>query len=364
MSLATRCPSCGTIFRVVQDQLKVCEGWVRCGRCDEVFSALEGLFDLERDPPPDWSPGLGQPTAAPELRATTESDIATDEPPRGPALQRPSAPVDEAPHEVLHERPYEPPHEPPYELPYQHRDAEATGPADNSATRTQFAQDSIATTLAQAHESSSFALSAQADSVVDDDALSARPGAAAADADADTDTDASAEATPGFLRRAHRQARWQRPAVRAGLGIAAVALLAVLAGQAVHHFRDAMVARWPESRPALTAWCGAVGCSIGAPRHIDAVSVESSALNRAAAPNSFKLALTLRNRSSVGVAVPAVELTLTDAAGQMVARRALMPRDFRVTAPVIAPGAETPMQLVLGAGSPRVTGYTVELFYP
>ena len=45
MSLATRCTSCGTVFRVVQDQLKVSEGWVRCGRCNEVFNALEGLFD-------------------------------------------------------------------------------------------------------------------------------------------------------------------------------------------------------------------------------------------------------------------------------------------------------------------------------
>ena len=34
MSLATRCTSCGTAFRVVQDQLKVSEGWVRCGRCN------------------------------------------------------------------------------------------------------------------------------------------------------------------------------------------------------------------------------------------------------------------------------------------------------------------------------------------
>ena len=52
MSLATRCPHCNTIFKVVQDQLKVSEGWVRCGRCTEVFNALEGLFDMEREAPP------------------------------------------------------------------------------------------------------------------------------------------------------------------------------------------------------------------------------------------------------------------------------------------------------------------------
>jgi predicted Zn finger-like uncharacterized protein len=53
MSLATRCTSCGTAFRVVQDQLKVSEGWVRCGRCNAVFNAIEGLFDLGRDAPGD-----------------------------------------------------------------------------------------------------------------------------------------------------------------------------------------------------------------------------------------------------------------------------------------------------------------------
>ena len=69
MSLATRCTSCGTAFRVVQDQLKVSEGWVRCGRCNAVFNALEGLFDLGRDAPADWKeepvdPIVGESRAA------------------------------------------------------------------------------------------------------------------------------------------------------------------------------------------------------------------------------------------------------------------------------------------------------------
>lgn len=62
MSLATRCTHCGTIFKVVQDQLKVSEGWVRCGRCHEVFNALPTLFDLEKDPPP---PRVTPPAPAP-----------------------------------------------------------------------------------------------------------------------------------------------------------------------------------------------------------------------------------------------------------------------------------------------------------
>ena len=50
MSLATRCTECGTVFRVVEDQLKVSEGWVRCGRCSAVFNALENLCEIEADP--------------------------------------------------------------------------------------------------------------------------------------------------------------------------------------------------------------------------------------------------------------------------------------------------------------------------
>lgn len=39
MSLNTRCPACKTIFKVAAEQLKVSSGWVRCGRCAEVFDA-------------------------------------------------------------------------------------------------------------------------------------------------------------------------------------------------------------------------------------------------------------------------------------------------------------------------------------
>jgi len=39
MSFTTRCPTCGTMFRVVADQLKISEGWVRCGHCADVFDA-------------------------------------------------------------------------------------------------------------------------------------------------------------------------------------------------------------------------------------------------------------------------------------------------------------------------------------
>ena len=43
MSQITRCPTCQTVFRVVQDQLRMSDGWVRCGQCSGVFDARATL---------------------------------------------------------------------------------------------------------------------------------------------------------------------------------------------------------------------------------------------------------------------------------------------------------------------------------
>jgi predicted Zn finger-like uncharacterized protein len=76
MSLATRCAACGTTFRVVQDQLKVSEGRVRCGRCGEVFNAIEGLFDLE---------GTSGPIPLAREAPAAEAALAAPPPPPEPA---------------------------------------------------------------------------------------------------------------------------------------------------------------------------------------------------------------------------------------------------------------------------------------
>ena len=100
MSLATRCPVCQTVFRVVQDQLKVSEGWVRCGRCAKVFNAFEGLFDLEREFPAlrQSSPSqrvledLATRNRQPKTSSTWEEDFdsAARAPARPPAAPGPA----------------------------------------------------------------------------------------------------------------------------------------------------------------------------------------------------------------------------------------------------------------------------------
>ena len=90
MSLATRCIHCGTIFKIVEDQLKVSEGWVRCGRCNEVFNALPTLFDMDSEAPPPrrtppappfFEPAKAEVTSpAPERTQPPEPDPVATEP--------------------------------------------------------------------------------------------------------------------------------------------------------------------------------------------------------------------------------------------------------------------------------------------
>jgi predicted Zn finger-like uncharacterized protein len=107
MSLATRCPHCDTIFKVVQDQLKVSEGWVRCGRCNEVFNALEGLFDMEREAPPQRSrPVPAAPTPSPEAEAPLAEPVAEQLPSVSPSQAAepaftPATPESPAPEQPL-----------------------------------------------------------------------------------------------------------------------------------------------------------------------------------------------------------------------------------------------------------------------
>ena len=321
MSLATRCFACGTVFRVVQDQLKVSEGWVRCGRCNEVFNALETLFDLDRDAAPEWSPSEPGAIVAPSPDAPTHDNV-------GAVSERIDAP-------------WSPP---------RRREIDSTPAARvNERDRLDFPDAQF-----------------EPDPIEPDSIAWATPSTTeTARPEPEPEPESAAPpAPPEFLREAERRERWQHPLARAALGTAAVLLVGALTLQAAHQFRDLIAAHWPATKPALLAWCSVAGCTIEAPKRIDDIVVENTALTRSSDTEPFKLAVTLRNRGSVALGIPSIDLSLTDASGQLVARRVLGPREFRASTAAIAPGTELPLQLMLSAGSTGVAGYTVELFYP
>jgi predicted Zn finger-like uncharacterized protein len=115
MTLATRCPQCGTTFRVVSDQLKLRKGLVKCGKCLHVFNGIEFLHYFSEPiapasgetpavgatgaPTPEFlgvddEPSVSAPHTAAPASAPTMSDAAAAPPMVEPAPQTlPSAPT-------------------------------------------------------------------------------------------------------------------------------------------------------------------------------------------------------------------------------------------------------------------------------
>ena len=303
MSLITRCPACGTMFKVVPDQLRISEGWVRCGHCAEVFDATAALLPSEAGAVQQAAP---PPAALPPQPLATAATAASLAPP-------PTAATSPAP---LQAAPAAPPE----------------------------AQDSIAAPP----------LYPWFPSEVHDSQLPREKSQEEPDLD-----------QVSFVRQARRTAFWRRPLVRSLLVLSLLGLGALLALQYGLHERDKLAATQPALRPWLQLLCERLRCLVGPPRQIDAVVIDSSSFSRLRS-DAYRLNFTLRNQAATPVAMPSIELTLTDTQDQPVIRRVLEPREVGV-ATLIPPASEASGSLaiaVAGAGTARVAGYRLLAFYP
>ena len=351
-ALITRCPACATMFKVVPDQLRVSEGWVRCGHCAEVFDAsahLQPAAALEQARHEEARSGA----AAPPLHAAPESAAFDTGAPRR-AMQEAAGAI-----EVEDDEPFE---------------AQDAGPPSESSP------DSIASSpQTQIDEelpddgldSVRFAAERQA---LQEDPLDQPFSLRREDLSAPAELEPHAAAADAghleeltFVRQARREAHWQRPAVRAMLALLALALAGLLGLQVAVQERDRLAASEPALRPWLASLCAPLGCRIAPPRRIEAIAIDGSTFNRLR-PDAYRLQVTLKNQSASDVAMPAVELTLTDSAEQPVVRRVLMPAELGATRPALAARAEWSGTAALAlqdtAHARRVAGYRVQACYP
>jgi predicted Zn finger-like uncharacterized protein len=304
-ALAARCPACATVFRVVPDQLRVSAGWVRCGRCAEVFDASASLIDAESG---------GSLTLPDEVEAPLPAEAAPADAP-----------------EATGQDGAEPP---------QHRPAEPFSEAPvGGATEGSPQLADLPPPQADIGDGPQPPLDARADP--DDQ--------------------------PSFLRRAERAARWRSPRVRATLWLVTLAAGVALLLQLAYAYRGQVAARWHAARPALEAVCAALGCTLDPVQSIDSLAVESSGLVRVEKSSLYRLAVTLRNRAEFEVAVPRIDLSLTDSQGRLMARRVIGAAEMGATQATLGAGRDLALQATLQAGAPGgepVAGYTIEIFYP
>jgi predicted Zn finger-like uncharacterized protein len=309
------------MFRVVPDQLRISEGWVRCGQCQEIFDASANLLDSSQI---DASGNVH-----PKQSGVTDGAAAEQNPIEG-ALGA----VD---------------HLAPDELP-PHGALGAPPQAANNAQRPPVLDDLrvIEDVFAPTETLVNHGADAGEDAIQAQDAAQLSPSAL-------------------FMQDQSAVSAWHRPLVRAGLIAAATMLSLGLMTQVLVHERDRVAAAEPGLKPLLEGLCELAGCTVATLRQIDSIVIDSSAFSKIRG-DVYRLNVTIKNTAAVEVAMPALELSLTDIMDQPVMRRVFLPAELMHNQTVLAPTSEASGSLVLAVkangSAERIAGYRVLAFYP
>ena len=192
--------------------------------------------------------------------------------------------------------------------------------------------------------------------------LRARPRRAADDDGEAEEQESDPEVS--FVLAARRKAFWRKPIVRMALGLVFFISLLGLALQIAVQERDRIAALDARTRPWLVTLCESLRCELAPVRQIADVVIDSSSFNKARG-DSYQLALTMKSTATIPLAMPAVELTLTDAQDQPVLRRVLLPTDMAAPAELPAKGEwGASVSVLVTTGGARVAGYRLLAFYP
>ncbi|OGB38168.1 MAG: hypothetical protein A2461_03780 [Burkholderiales bacterium RIFOXYC2_FULL_59_8] len=146
-----------------------------------------------------------------------------------------------------------------------------------------------------------------------------------------------------------------------------VVLLFGLLVQGLYRERDQVATLFPQTKPALRAFCEVSGCRVSPLQHIDAFVLESATLNQVG-QETYELQFLVKNKMNYPLALPAVELSLTDLTDQPVMRRVLTPTELGAAVGTVAAAGEWSVAAFLHIKAemtgPRALGYRLQVFYP
>lgn len=416
----THCPNCQTCFKVTDEQLKLYNGKVRCGRCAFVFNALNHLIEVEDmsaqtlHMPPN---ALRQEKAEKSVEKALEQPVitATSQPPESPATEETET---QAEVEMTSESPT-----PTAATPVA-ADTEAvpeTAPAHvdsgeldtnpflpRAALQEALSGDGIGLAIESETEVTPAPSSdAQDDfdeeieiTAPDDGSNFTSPPIAETESTTSSSDMAQPAARPFYVEPeleldvspAHeleedapkRPSRVFKPIAdlsapepvllesedrfRSVWLVGSIVAALLLLGQIVFANRTQITVSFPGMKPALEAVCRGFGCSIPLPADDTLISIESSELNPDVnQPNLIRLSATLLNRAEFDQALPMLELTLTDTNDQTVVRKVFEPSTYLDKShPALAMPAKAELQanLALDIGDLKAAGYRLFLFYP
>ncbi len=172
-------------------------------------------------------------------------------------------------------------------------------------------------------------------------------------------------ATPFFLMSATRTLppAWTHMV----MGILALLLALAVLVQYAYFERDQLAAWHVEFKPVLTKLCRFLNCKILPVQDSASIVVESATLTHLG-QDGYRLSFVVKNTASIKMAVPHVEVTLTDLTDQAIVRRVLTPRELGATSPTLQATADWQVSVVMQVKSVlrgnSVMGYRLVAFYP
>ena len=318
MDLIACCPACHTRYKLVPDQLRISDGWVRCGQCDVIFDASQQLVETE-------------------TRSTNSSfPVPVDD-----FVQSTKWMPDET--EVI----------------------DLKLASSDSASGNQHLVSMPAEGAPARHEGVSFSSEASWES----GALLIKPSN---EAEADVAETKTLQREPlaepvSFMLVPDRPSSVQpgnRPVFWWGLGVLLVLGLMV---QGLYRERDQMAAVFPELKPALQSACDVLDCRVSSLLRIEDLVIDSATFQQMG-QDSFELHFAVKNKGLFALALPAIELTLTDMSDQPVVRKVFTPTELGATVESVAAAGEWSatayVRIRSEAAGVQPQGYRLLIFYP
>lgn len=354
MSLATRCPHCNTVFRVVEDQLKLCEGVVRCGTCHQIFNGADKLLA------PEEVIHLNAPLSTPSIPESTLQSQLVEE-----VAPVPDAPVDDE--AFVHDAEEDLSH---IELSQSIRQQEEVVMAQVENILSEVAENMAHLDAMIDADDDAYSVHIQADeSARAHEPLSKVTPVPSPQPAREPDLLTNEGVQPDFMRRAYREQKYgglSRFIWLFGTFVLVIMLVAQLAGM----YRSRLEASYPALNAPLASMCTLVHCESTLPHQIDNIFVEHSellALDKAA--NRYTLNVLLRNQSAIKQALPIIQLTINEDDGEAIVRRNFTPEEYlkRNKSAVqqgIAANSEKLFHIVFVLDTLNAVGYRVEVFYP
>jgi len=308
----TICPKCTLVLAVTTADLRTGQGYVRCGRCANVFNALLTLSEepaSRHDPVRDTAQPAEQhaPAAAAAESAPIATPAAAAAAPDAPAAVSPASP------DPMPEKPAAA-----AEAGEQVNEFRSTGTFETIVLQ--------GDTYSQTEEFvSEEDVNTEIDAVRVQLAAANEPhagGSAAPGAEAAAPSGAPAAALIADLSQPP-----PRPRSWALLALAGLLLLA-LAAQAVHHWRNVLAAQ-PAFNQPLTRLYAKFGVALTPDWDLHAYDVRQlGAVTDAAGGANIHVRISVLNRALHAQPVPALRLTLLDRFGKRVAARDLKPEEY------------------------------------